>query len=98
MALKGRAAEITMPWNPIPAPRYPEKSGAVGRVARSSPVLGSSGALSTAALFAPSSQLPAAGCTARNPQICQVPVEKSKVITLHSTPLTPLYPQRVLAG
>ena len=31
------------------------------------------------------------------PQICQGPVEKSKVITQHSTPLTPLYPQIYLA-
>ncbi len=31
------------------------------------------------------------------PQICQGPVERSKVITQHSTPLTPLYPQIYLA-
>jgi hypothetical protein len=36
--------------------------------------------------------------TRRYPQICQPPVEKSKVITQHSTPLTPLYSQRYLAG
>jgi hypothetical protein len=31
------------------------------------------------------------------PQICQDPVQKTKVITQHSPPLTPLYPQRYLA-
>jgi hypothetical protein len=31
-------------------------------------------------------------------KVCQEPAPNSKVITQHPTPLTPLYPQRVLAG